>query len=115
MDRETLDARNAATVRKWARAMTDRPGTIPQGMLDEFAQTADEHATNRLAAEQLSDAAVETWIRTHPGAFSEWVGVNGADAWLPVGEPVRPGVVVPADADQTAVKPAGRKRTTTTT
>ena len=46
---ELADAHRAAVLRNF-RAMADRPGVVPQRLLDELAQIADRHAIEENAA-----------------------------------------------------------------
>ena len=47
---EELAEAHRAAIRRNFRPMTDRPGTVPQRLLDELAQIADRHASAATAA-----------------------------------------------------------------
>ncbi len=44
MNREQLDQRNTATIRRHWRTLTDNGGQPPQQLLDDLAETAGRHA-----------------------------------------------------------------------
>ena len=45
MTREQLDELNRAAVVRNVRAIVDRPGRVPQRLLDDLAGIAEQHAT----------------------------------------------------------------------
>jgi hypothetical protein len=57
MNRETLNARHKTAVGRYHRAMVDGDGLVPDGLLDELAAIADEHALDETAAPAPSTTA----------------------------------------------------------
>lgn len=89
MDADTLRERHRAAVTRYAPLLADT-GRVPDGLLDALAAIASQH------------------LRTE----------RGADAWLPVGEPVHAQPVVIPAGEPLAKPPAARtpaRRTRTRT
>ena len=56
MTREQLDELNRAAIIRNVRALVDRPGHIPQRLLDDLAGIAEQHATEAVGEAVTSRA-----------------------------------------------------------
>ena len=66
MNREQLDARHTAVIRRHWRALMDSGGTPPAALLDDLAACHGEHAAGQPAAAPTTDTAPQSAPEPEP-------------------------------------------------
>ena len=97
MNRDELDKRNKAAITHWSVTMRDM-AKVPQGLLDDLARIADEHAAERKPVPAQPPGSGFS-VAVHPGVITSDPDMNRS-----TGEPP-----ILADADA----PSARTRTRT--